>query len=241
MPEEGKFLELGQLEGVGDLRIYYEILRGNPPIVFLHGVTSNHTMFHPYMEHFQAEGFGTLAYDHRGDGKSTHIPDSRLHTLPDNVSDLEALLNAEGIEKATFIGQSLGGMIAQSYAIAHPSKVDALVLISTSYDFTKTFERTARNRLLLKIDPATRMALNLLNLMMGFRYKSREDYYPDFSEDRFREKPEAYFLYDVYGRNSPEYVRAMHALTDAMMQWSTEQLAPFIRAPTLILHGRKDP
>ncbi|MBI2660820.1 alpha/beta hydrolase [Candidatus Woesearchaeota archaeon] len=251
MPEEGKFLELGQLEGVGDLKIYYEILSGHPPIVFLHGVTSNHTMFHPYIKHFNQNGFGTLAYDHRGDGKSTHISNPKFHSPSANVSDLEHLLGAEGIEHATLIGQSLGGMIAQFYAIEHPSRVDALVLVSTSYDLTKTYGRTALNRFVLKIDPVTRAALNLLNTAVGLFIPdgpaggiytdSREDYYPDFSEKTFREKPEAYFLFAVYGKNSAAYVRAMHALTGEMMKWSTERLAPLISAPTLIIHGQSDP
>ncbi|MBI2107923.1 alpha/beta hydrolase, partial [Candidatus Woesearchaeota archaeon] len=55
------------------------------------------------------------------------------------------------------------------------------------------------------------------------------------------EKPEAYFLFAVYGKNSAAYVRAMHALTGEMMKWSTERLAPLISAPTLIIHGQSDP
>lgn len=68
-------------------------------------------------------------YDPRASGASTHTPPATLHvgTL---VEDLEGLRAYLGIERFRLAGHSHGGLIAAHYALRHPERVSALVLLA---------------------------------------------------------------------------------------------------------------
>jgi pimeloyl-ACP methyl ester carboxylesterase len=76
-----------------------------------------------------SEYFTVISYDLRGHGESP--VNSKNFTLDDLVSDLERIREKTKIEKAHFIGHSLGGMIAPAYAKKFPDKVISLGLLST--------------------------------------------------------------------------------------------------------------
>jgi len=97
-----------------------------PWLVFLHGAGADHRMF---VEQLPAvrDGYRLLLWDARGHGRSR--PMGGRFSIPLLVDDMLAILEREGIERATFIGQSMGGNVAQEIVFHHPDKVDALVLI----------------------------------------------------------------------------------------------------------------
>jgi pimeloyl-ACP methyl ester carboxylesterase len=76
-----------------------------------------------------SEYFTVITYDLRGHGKSPLTKNK--FTLNDLVLDLERIREKTKIEKAHFIGHSLGGMIAPAYAKKFPDKVTSLGLLST--------------------------------------------------------------------------------------------------------------
>jgi len=76
-----------------------------------------------------SEYFTVITYDLRGHGKSPLT--KKKFTLNDLVLDLERIREKTKIEKAHFIGHSLGGMIAPAYAKKFPDKVTSLGLLST--------------------------------------------------------------------------------------------------------------
>lgn len=70
-----------------------------------------------------------LQYDKRGHGLSDAPP--APYTMRDHTNDLAGLLDALGIQQAVLIGVSVGGMIAQDFAAAHPARVEALIPCDT--------------------------------------------------------------------------------------------------------------
>ena len=72
-----------------------------------------------------------IYFDHRGNGRSWPS-DSSTWTLAQWGDDVRALCDALGIEKPIVLGQSFGGMVAQSYATRHPDHPRAVVLSSTA-------------------------------------------------------------------------------------------------------------
>lgn len=76
-----------------------------------------------------AAGHRVVQYDQRGHGLSGAPP--APYSLADHVGDLRGLLDALGVERAVLVGASLGGLIAQAFAAAHPERVDGLVLVGT--------------------------------------------------------------------------------------------------------------
>src|SRR5690606_34739879 len=65
--------------------------------------------------------FRILSYDKRGHGLSD-VP-SGDYTLADHIADLAALLDHSGIDKLALGGVSVGGLIAQGFALAHPDRL----------------------------------------------------------------------------------------------------------------------
>ncbi len=81
------------------------------------------------------DGFADIAQvvyiDHRGNGRS--VPsDPSTWTLAQWGDDVRAFCDVLGIEKPIVLGQSFGGMVAQSYATRHPTHPRALILSSTA-------------------------------------------------------------------------------------------------------------
>jgi pimeloyl-ACP methyl ester carboxylesterase/DNA-binding CsgD family transcriptional regulator len=87
----------------------------------------------PAFEHF-VTCLGSCArvvlYDRRGTGLSDHTTASgdRL-ALPQLARDIEAVLDASGTERAVLLGASLGSMITVQFAVDHPDRTDAIVLV----------------------------------------------------------------------------------------------------------------
>ncbi|MBL8209387.1 MAG: alpha/beta hydrolase [Bryobacterales bacterium] len=120
----------------GGLRLeYLEYGTGTgTPAVLLHGVTDSCRSFEPVLPLLPAT-LRVLALSQRGHGDSDR-PESG-YGYSDLSGDLAAFLDALGIDKAVIIGHSMGAMVAQRFAIDHPTRVAGLMLIgafSTLYN-----------------------------------------------------------------------------------------------------------
>jgi pimeloyl-ACP methyl ester carboxylesterase len=74
-----------------------------------------------------------IRYDHRDTGRSVSYPAGAPgYTGADLAADVVGVLDALGRRRAHLAGISMGGALAQQVALAHPDRVDSLVLISTS-------------------------------------------------------------------------------------------------------------
>lgn len=107
----------------------YVIEGSGPPLFMIHGIGARKTSWAALTQHLKND-FTCIAYDLRGHG-DTPKGEGRFG-LDELVADLEALRAKLGIEKAHFIGHSLGGMIGPAYARAYPDRVNALGLLSTA-------------------------------------------------------------------------------------------------------------
>ena len=115
---------------------YYEIYGQGPTLVLVHGGFVDSRMWQPQVEHFQ-QHFKVLRYDLRGHGQSGPSERSR-YSIGLLAEDLLALLDALGIEQFTLCGLSLGGMIAQQFAVRHSERLRALVLADTAVSTSLT-------------------------------------------------------------------------------------------------------
>ncbi|WP_433431010.1 alpha/beta fold hydrolase [Nonomuraea sp. CA-141351] len=96
----------------------------SPPLLLIHGRTANHNDWNGITQHFAAR-YRVLALDLRGHGASDY-PGS--YAVTEMAEDVVALLDHLGIERATLIGHSLGGVVAYQVAMNHPERVERLVL-----------------------------------------------------------------------------------------------------------------
>src|SRR3984957_3417958 len=106
---------------------------GQPTVVLLHGAGFDHTDWALQSRWFAHHGYGLLAPDLPGHGRSAGAP---LTTIADMADWTAALLDAAGVAKAQLVGHSMGSLIALETAARHTAKVSALTLIGTAATMT---------------------------------------------------------------------------------------------------------
>jgi 3-oxoadipate enol-lactonase len=98
------------------------------PIVFLHGVGSDKSVWHPQLDHFGKER-RTVAFDYPGYGDSDPAPEGT--TRDDYAAAILSAMTALGIERAHICGLSLGGIVAIAMHQAAPERCASLILADT--------------------------------------------------------------------------------------------------------------
>src|SRR5690349_14804317 len=121
------------------VRLRYRLSGEGTPLLLVHGVGSR---LDNWLEVIEAlgPGYRTLSYDQRGHGDSDKPKGP--YSLEDLVEDLQAVADQAGFNRFHLAGFSLGGIVAQGYALAHPERLLSLALISTVAGRT-TEERAA--------------------------------------------------------------------------------------------------
>lgn len=104
--------------------LYYEISGSGPPVVLIHAFSVDRRMWDEQVVALQ-DRFRVIRYDLRGHGQSA--PPSGPYT---GYGDLLSLLDELDMARASLVGLSAGAELAINFAIAHPDRVDRLVLAS---------------------------------------------------------------------------------------------------------------
>ena len=104
-----------------------------PTIIFLHGLSSNHTTWINIMEKLREKGFNSLALDLRGHGLSDKTKNKKLYDIPVFSHDLKMITDEEKIKNFILVGYSFGGQIAIDYTVRYPRNVKGLILISVNH------------------------------------------------------------------------------------------------------------
>jgi pimeloyl-ACP methyl ester carboxylesterase len=110
--------------GQGLLSVARRGAPGPPTVVFLHAGVADRRSWDEVMALLSSDT-EVVAYDRRGFGATTYVPEAH-----DQVADLFRVLDALGLERVVLVGNSRGGEIALSAALAHPERVSALVLVA---------------------------------------------------------------------------------------------------------------
>lgn len=106
-------------------RIYWDEQGRGEPVLLVMGLGYTAHMWHrtrPWL----AEHFRTIAFDNRGVGRSD--APAGPYPIALMASDAAAVLDAAEIESAHVFGVSMGGMIAQEFALQYPTRVRSLIL-----------------------------------------------------------------------------------------------------------------
>jgi len=98
-------------------------------MLFLHAAGSNGHNWHRQIDHFGGAQ-SPLAFDFPGHGRSTGLDGFR--SIREYADFTAALAEALGIGPAVIVGRSMGSIIAMDFALRHPARVAALVLIAAT-------------------------------------------------------------------------------------------------------------
>ncbi|MBF4486550.1 alpha/beta hydrolase [Flavobacterium sp. CSZ] len=114
--------------------------KNDKPIIFVHGGPSgNATLFEGSntAEQLSKKGFFVIAYDRRGEGRSTD-PNATF-TYAEAFEDLNSIYKTYHLKKATLLSHSFGGLVATLYAEKYPQNINALILAGALFSQQETY------------------------------------------------------------------------------------------------------
>ena len=104
------------------------------PVVLLHGLTATRRYVVMGSRALERDGHRVIAYDARGHGESTPAPDPDAYDYDDLVTDLQAVLDDRGLDRAVLAGASMGAHTAVRLALDAPERVAGLVIATPAFD-----------------------------------------------------------------------------------------------------------
>lgn len=220
-----------------------------PPLLAIHGLGAQMTDWRPeIVEALVDEGFHVVTFDNRDQGESTWLDDtgdpdvtellgdgtaSVPYLVADMAADAAGLLDALGIGQAYVLGVSMGGMIAQTFALEFPGRTRTLTsIMSTTGDPTVGQPRPEALAALVPVPPISREEAMDQGAVMWRTIGSPG--FP-FDEPAVRERAGAAYDRAFHPAGNTRQLAAIVTQPDR-----TPALAS-VTAPTLVVHGEDDP
>jgi pimeloyl-ACP methyl ester carboxylesterase len=221
---------------------------GSPPVLLIMGLGAQLTAWDPeFCRRVADRGFFVIRYDNRDVGLSTwfdNAGDADLGGLLDGtyaapyaIADLAAdgagLLAALGIDSAHIVGVSMGGMIAQTFALDFPERTRTLVSIMSTTGDPSVGQPHPEALATLMVPPPTTREEAVEQGAKSWRVISSTGY--PFDEDAIRERVGSDFDRAFHPAGTARQLAAILTQPDR-----TEALAT-LDVPTLVIHGEADP
>jgi 3-oxoadipate enol-lactonase len=204
-------------------KIYWDEVGEGDPLLLIMGLGYPSCAWHrtrPVL----AKEFRTIALDNRGVGRSDMPPGP--YTVALMASDAAAVLDAAGVESAHVFGISMGGMIAQEFALQYPKRVRSLILGCTA----------AGGPNAVRSDPdATKMLMSRGKMTPEEAAQAAVPfiYHSGTSKKLIDEDLEI-------RRPWFPHPDAYNAQLQAILTWESYSRLSQINAPTLVIHGDSD-
>jgi pimeloyl-ACP methyl ester carboxylesterase len=222
----------------------------DPALLLVMGYTAQMINWHvDLVSSLAAEGLFVIRFDNRDCGLSTkldghaadpmgvlkaqlagEVPPASPYTLSDMAADGIGLLDHLGIDRAHIVGASMGGMIVQTMAIEHPTRIISLTSIMSSPGDPRVGAPTTEAREALLAAPPTERSAYIDASMRTAVWQSRRY----FDEHAVKELAAASFDRSFYPQGAVRQLAAIYASGDR-----SDRLAE-LDVPTLVIHGRDD-
>jgi pimeloyl-ACP methyl ester carboxylesterase/DNA-binding winged helix-turn-helix (wHTH) protein len=216
-------------------RLAYATSGAGPPLVKAANWLSHldYDWESPVWQHWLAElsrRFRLVRYDERGCGLSDW--DIGRFAFDDWVADLEAVVDATGLDRFSLLGISQGGPVAIAYAVRHPERVSRLVLLGS---FAQGRRKSARTPDELDLAEAH---IEIVRLGWGrpdpmYRQIFAARFLPEGTQEQWRS-------FDELQQRSTSPENAWR-FVDEFANIDITSLAPQLTVPTLIMCSRREP
>ncbi len=208
----------------GNAEIYYEVEGEGIPLVLVEGIGYSSWMWSKQKK--MSEALELIIFDNRGVGKSSK-PDVS-YTIDEMCEDITSVVDSVGIEKFFLLGSSMGGMIAQEYALRHEDRLNGLILADTNIGSGSVMP--GENVLKILSTPSNPDSIDDLRHRMS----------PAFSENYTRDCREEFdkFLKIRYDERRVE-IKYLQQL-GAIVGFSSGDRIGRLSSPVLIITGDKD-
>ena len=118
---------------VGSIRLSVSAAGTGPLIVLLHGFPDLAVTWRRLLPRLVAAGYRVVAPDLRGYGHSDCPPAVRDYAIDRLIGDLDGLLDAYKVERATFVGHDWGALLLWQYALQRRSRIERLVALNVPF------------------------------------------------------------------------------------------------------------
>jgi len=204
-------------------RIYWDEQGTGAPVLLIMGLGYPSAMWHRMRPALSAS-YRTIALDNRGAGQSDVPPGP--YSIALMASDAAGVLDAAGVPGANVFGVSMGGMIAQEFALQYPGRVQSLILGCTA----------AGGPTAKRAEPA---AIEMLKARTWMSREQAAEAAVPFIYDTGT--PRHLIDEDIAQRDPwPTSPAGYLAQLQAIVAWESFSRLPQITAPTLVIHGRAD-
>ena len=205
-------------------QVYWQSISAGEPLVLLMGLGCSSALWFRLVP-MLSRHYRVILLDNRGSGQ-TRAPVALVHRIQTMASDLEAVLDAAKISSAHVVGFSMGGMIAQQFAIDCPDRVRSLTLLGTNCGrpYAKLAQQHVLNLLFARGEMTATQSLDAM----------RPHTYSVCTESAIVAEDTAIRLATY------PTLRGFQAQLYGLMAWTSYFDLPSIAAPTLIMHGVED-
>ncbi|HVO80747.1 MAG TPA: alpha/beta fold hydrolase [Terriglobales bacterium] len=203
-------------------RIYWDEQGQGVPMLLIMGLGYPSDMWHRPRPELAAH-YRTIALDNRGSGRSDAGGSNSIALM---ASDAAAVLDASGVDRAHIFGVSMGGMIAQEFALRYPQRVRSLILACTHPGglHAKPPKIGVFQALWARATMTTEEARKVFIPILYDASTSRERIEEDFA----------------ILKNWIPTPAAFRGQLRAIFWWHCYSRLPRITAPTLVIHGESD-
>jgi 3-oxoadipate enol-lactonase len=204
-------------------KIYWDEQGQGEPVLLIMGLGYPSDMWHRTRPVLAAR-YRTIVLDNRGVGRSDMPPGP--YPIELMASDALAVLDAAGEGSAHVFGISMGGMIAQEFALQSPSRVRSLILGCTASGGPNAVraEREANQMVMMRVQMTPEQAAEAA---VPFIY--------DASTPRARIDEDLAVRRPWFPRSA-----AYQAQLTGILSWEAYSRLPQMAAPTLVIHGEND-
>lgn len=210
---------------VNNIDLYYEISGESGRDVVLIGGLGSQIHSWATQVPMYSQQFRVITFDNRGAGMSEK-PEENF-TIEDMADDTMALMDELGIERASFVGKSMGGMIAQWIGIKYPHRVDKLVMGCSS----ASRDEVGNTILRIGRDIANGVGMKAVWLTAMFLGYNRE-----YIEDNIESIQTTLQMLS----EDPDSLRGYLGQSRACEMHDTRDMLNRIRARTLVMYGEND-
>jgi len=212
---------------VNDITMNYEQQGSGEPLILIPYLAADNACYAFQCADY-AKHFTCISVDPRGAGE-TDKPDS-AYTTELMADDVNALMQAIGVEQAHISGLSLGGAIGMWLAVKYPERVKSLS-IHSPWSKTDTFLRTVVESWLLLLKGTGNVPEMIIKGIFPWC----------FTPELYVNKPDYIEALAAFVRSRPpQPVEAFIRQTEAVMAHDIESRLSEIKAPTQITFGRHD-
>jgi len=221
-------------EGGLDLQIHYNDAGAGEAVVMMHGSgpgASGWSNFHRQVDAFVAAGYRVILPDSPGWNKSDPIVIEKGYRSDVNVASVKGLLDVLEIERAHIIGNSMGGINAMAFALAHPERLGKMIIMGGGGVGQSLFVPMPPEGIRLMFGAYANPTMESLKKMLDVFVYDPSTLTPELIEGRF----ENMMRHKTHLENFVASVKANpHPFPDLSAR------LPQISTPTLVTWGRDD-